>query len=184
LELLKDEELVTILREHDDEQWRPEVFEIVGAILQQRGVSPSEEYSEPTKADACFDETGNLDLVTLAEYIQPIDAQTDRLALEAKGLKVWILNENVQLWGPIIPGSKLQVRAEDLAFAKAILESESVPSSDLPPEIAEPPCPKCGSRRVTEAAEIPDALTDPTDSSTKTTWVYHCASCGHRWSES
>lgn len=184
LGLLKDEELVTILREHDEEQWRPEIFDIVGAILQERGVSPGEGSAEPPNEEDSFDETADLDLVTLAEYIRPIDAETDRLALEAKGLEAWILNEYVQLWGPIIPGSKLQVRAEDLTAAKAILESESVPSSDLPPEIAEPPCPKCGSRQVTEGAEIPEPLIDSTDSSTRTAWLYHCASCGHKWSES
>ena len=43
MELLNDQELLAIIREHDEEQWRPEVFDIVGAILKNRGVSPSSE---------------------------------------------------------------------------------------------------------------------------------------------
>jgi DNA-directed RNA polymerase subunit M/transcription elongation factor TFIIS len=179
LEILKDEELISILREHNEEQWRPEVFDIVNAILRERGVSPGEGREEPAKEDVTLDETAGLDLVTVAGYVKYIDAETDRLALEAKGLRAWITNENVQLWGPIVPGAQLQVRAEDLDAAKAILEAEPVPSSDLPSEIAEPPCPKCGSRQVTEVAELADASA----SDSMTSWFYHCASCDHKWPE-
>ena len=184
LELLKDEALISILREHNEEQWRPEVFDIVAGILRARGISPGEGPEEPANEEDALDETAGLDLVTVAGYVNYIDAETDRLALEAKGLQAWITNESVQLWGPIVPGAQLQVRAEDLEAAKAILESEPVPSTDLPEEIAEPPCPKCGSRQVTEGAELVEALTDSMDSSARTVWLYHCAACGHKWSES
>lgn len=176
LDLLSDEELVSIFREHDDEQWRPEVFDIVGSILRERGVSPIENSGHE---EDILEETAGLDLVTVANYLNHIDAETDRLALEAKGLKAWIFDE----YAPRT-GVQLQVRAEDLTAAMGILESEPVPSSDLPAEIAEPPCPKCGSRKVTEGAEIVETSTASTSSWPRQIWLYHCASCGHKWSES
>jgi DNA-directed RNA polymerase subunit M/transcription elongation factor TFIIS len=181
MELLKDEELISIIQEHDAEQWRPEVFDIVNAILRERGVSPGKELEHE---EDISDETPVLDLVTVADYFNYIDAETDRLALEAKGLKAWICNECNPLTEGVPPGVQLQVRSEDLTAAMAILGSEPVPSSDLPDEIAEPPCPKCGSRKVTEGAEIVEAAADATSPSPKQAWLYHCASCGHKWPES
>jgi DNA-directed RNA polymerase subunit M/transcription elongation factor TFIIS len=64
----------------------------------------------------------------------------------------------------------------------AILESEPAPSSELPEEIAEPPCPKCGSRNVIETAEHIESWAEFGDSSTD--WLYHCASCGYKWAAS
>jgi hypothetical protein len=180
LNLLKDEELVSILQEHDDSQWQPGVFDIVSSILRERGVSPGE---EPATAANAEDETEASDLVTVSEYASYVDAETDRLALEAEGLEAWIFNEHDPFEGSI-PGAQLQVSAENLIRAKEILESAPVPSSDLPPEIAEPPCPKCGSRMVTEGAEIVEESTDPMRSSSKQVWRYHCASCDHKWPES
>ena len=89
MELLADEELVAILREHDEDQWRPEVFDIVASILNQRGISLNED-SDP-KGDIS-DETAGLELVTVASYSSNIDAEADRLALESMGLKSWIFN--------------------------------------------------------------------------------------------
>ncbi len=179
LEPLNDNELVSILQEHDEEQWRPEVFDIVKSILKERGVSPDVD-SGLSADEEVLDETAGLDLVTLAEYPSYVDAETDKLALEAEGLKAWIFNEHDPFEGAV-PGAQLQVRAQDMNAAMAILQSELVPSSDLPPEIAEPPCPKCGSREVTENAEIVEAAES---SAPQQAWLYHCASCGHKWSES
>jgi DNA-directed RNA polymerase subunit M/transcription elongation factor TFIIS len=181
LELLRDEELVSILEEHDEEQWRPEVFDIVASILSERGVAPNADLKQEGDAS---EEEADMDLVAVGNYFSYIDAETDRLALEAKGLKAWIFNEYgppMQGFGPAV---QLRVRTEDLAAARGILESEPVSSSELPPDIAEPPCPRCGSRKVAEEAEVLDALDASTSASTKETWFYHCASCGHKWSES
>ena len=181
MEFLKDEELISILKDHDTEQWRPEVFDILSAILRQRGVSPDKGSG---REEDVPDETAHMDLVTVAEYFNYIDAETDHLALEAKGLQSWICNEANPLAEGVPPGVQLQVRTEDFAAVMAILQSEPVPSTDLPDEIAEPPCPKCGSRSVTEGAEIAEAATDSMSSSPTQTWLYHCASCGHKWPES
>jgi hypothetical protein len=182
LNLLKDEELASILQKHDEAQWQPEVFDIVSSILRDRGISPGDGSAAASNKEDTADETEGMDLVTVSEYASYVDAETDRLALEAEGLKAWIFNEHDPFEGSI-PGAQLQVRAEDLSKAKAILESEPVPSSDLPPEIAEPPCPKCGSRMVTEGAEIVEESTDALLPIPRQVWLYHCASCGHKWSE-
>jgi hypothetical protein len=175
MNLLSDEDLVQIHRKHDEEQWRPEVFDIVACILNQRGVS----LDKDSKFDgAVLEETS--DLATVASYNNDIDAETNRLALESAGLSAWISNRQSYGAGAFV---HLQVREEDLEAARQILEpSEPAPSSDLPAEIAEPPCPKCGSRMVTERAEIlePSEIPFPSEQA----WLYCCASCGHKWSES
>jgi len=178
LNLLADEELASILREHDMEQWRPEVFDIVGSILRERGVTPGEGREDE---ESILNAPASLNLVAVANYFTDSDAETDRLALEAKGLKAWIFSEYAPAMGH--GGVQLRVCAEDLPAAMAILESERVPSSDLPAEIAEPPCPKCGSRNVAEEAAIPEPSAAATGSWPVEQWLYHCASCGHKWSE-
>ena len=180
LNLLKDEELASILQKHDESQWQPGVFDVVSAILRDRGVSAGEESTAVPKEDA--DNTEELDLVTVSEYASYVDAETDRLALEAEGLNAWIFNEHDPFEGSV-SSAQLQVRAEDLLKAREILESGPVPSSDLPPEIAEPPCPKCGSRMVTEEAETIEEPMNAMRSMPKQAWLYHCASCGHKWPE-
>jgi DNA-directed RNA polymerase subunit M/transcription elongation factor TFIIS len=182
MDLLTDEELVTILRERDEEQWRTEVFDIVASILNGRGISPDKN-SEPE--EEIPDVPANLNLATVATYTDNIDVETDRLALEAKGLKTWVFNQYSALKAGVLYSVQLQVREEDFRAAMRILElepSEPVPSSDLPAEIAEPPCPKCGSRKVMEEAEAlePSGIQSPSEQ----VWFYHCASCGNKWAES
>jgi DNA-directed RNA polymerase subunit M/transcription elongation factor TFIIS len=179
LDLLNNEGLIAILRAHDTEQWRSEAFDLAVAILSERGVSPDRYSDETVSEKNAMDETAGGDLTTVAEYFKYIDAETDRLALEAKGLKTWILNEENPLMVGIPMGVRLQVHADDLSTAMEVLKSQPVPSSDLPDGIAEPPCPKCGSRHVTETAElIKDLAAD-----SMTSWLYICASCGNKWSE-
>jgi hypothetical protein len=178
MDLLTDDELITIIREHDEEQWRPEVFDIVASILNQRGVSQDKDSESD---EDVWDDTANLNLMTVANYFNEADAEIDRLALEANDLKAWIVNKiNADMATPV----QLQVCKKDFAAALRILEfdpSELVPSSDLPAEIAEPPCPKCGSRKVMEQAEVAEPL--ETQPRPDNAWLYHCSSCGHKWAE-
>lgn len=176
-----DEELTSILREHDEEQWRPEVFDIVRSILEARGISISPEEGPAFERDISIEPEG-LDLVTVGSYTSYMDAETDRLALEAKGLQAWISNKYAPPMQSVPQGVQLKVLAQDANAAMAILESEPVPSSELPEEIAEPPCPKCGSRNVTETAEYMEPSAESGGSSTD--WLYHCASCGCKWAAS
>jgi DNA-directed RNA polymerase subunit M/transcription elongation factor TFIIS len=179
LSLLADEELISILREHDEKEWRPEVFDIVRSILSSRGISPVD---EPAVEQNTLIEPEGVDLVTIGNYTESMDAETDRLALEAKGLQAWISNKYAPPMQSVPQGVQLKVLAQDANAAMAILESEPAPSSELPEEIAEPPCPKCGSRNVIETAEHIESWAEFGDSSTD--WLYHCASCGYKWAAS
>jgi hypothetical protein len=184
MDLLPDDELVSILQEHDEEQWRPEVFDIVKSILNGRGISSvdAERGTGVEEDDAGIpDAAAGQDLVTVGNYTQYVDAETDRMALEVHGMNAWIFNQ----YGPPMegfgPAVQLKVLEEDLAAAMHILESKTVASFELPAEIAEPPCPKCGSRQVAEKAEIVEFAAD---SSPKQVWFYNCAACGYKWSHS
>jgi len=178
MDLLSDEELLSIIREHDENQWRPEVFDIVRAILSGRGRSPDKDAAEVSGFDEA-EEPSELDLVTVATYPSSVDAETDRLALVTNGVEAWVV-ESCSAMGVHL--GTLKVRPGDLNAAVKLLDPEvleqPVPSSDLPDEIAEPPCPKCGSRNVMESAEIAEDPAFPQE------WLYHCASCGHKWHES
>lgn len=179
---MKNEELVSILRAHDESQWQPEVFDLARAILNERGIAPSNLVREKAGAPAS-DPPEDFNLVTLASYTSYIDAETDRLALETKGLQSWILDELSPLAEGMIPGIRLQVRAEDAAAATEMLESAPIPSSDLPDDIAEPPCPKCGSRTVMERAEVLEPSPALPHAAATQAWIYSCSSCGHKWPE-
>ena len=174
MELMSDEELLTIIQEHDEEQWRPEVFDIVRTILTARGVSPDDNAGSEMP-----EEPPELDLVTLATYSTDADAEMDRLALASRGINAWVVDNGPSMAIPA--GVVLKVLESDLHVAEKLLDPQTlkqpVPSSDLPDEIAEPPCPKCGSRDVMESAEI---VYDPDP---RQEWMYSCSSCGHKWSE-
>lgn len=185
LDLLADDELVSILRERDEEQWRPEVFDLVASILKARGVSPA---AHSCDAEEIVDEAGievnPENLVTIGQYLNAVDANIDRNALEGGGIKSWIFDEFAPQMQGIYAGVRLQVRAEDMGAAMHILQSGAVPSSDLPPEIAEPPCPRCGSREVTESPEtvsVADLSGIASSPAEEAVWFYHCASCSYKW---
>ena len=82
LDLLTNEELISILREHDEKEWRPEVFDIVSSILISRGISPDEEPA--VEPDVSIEPEG-FDLITIGSYTDYIDAETDRMAHRGKG---------------------------------------------------------------------------------------------------
>lgn len=183
LNLMSNEELGSILQQRDYSEWRPEVFDLARSILNQRGIAPGALPSEEASAGASLEVPERLELVTVASYTSYLDAETDRLALENKGLKVWIFDEYSPLAEGMNPGMRLQVCAEDVAAAMETLNAEPIPSSEIPDEIAEPPCPKCGSRKVLERAEILQPHTESAHAAATQAWLYSCSSCGHKWSE-
>ncbi len=171
MDLLSDEELLAIVREHDGERWRPEVFDIVRAILSERGRSVEEDPGEE------LEEPPGLDLAIVASYANDFDAEADRLALETKGIDAWVVRP-----GPSTDSHSeivLKVRQADWRAALELLDPEvlhqPVLSSDLPEEIAEPPCPRCGSRNVREEPEIMEHPVSHQE------WVYRCSDCNHQW---
>lgn len=181
LEQLSTEELASILRNHDEEEWRPEVFEIVASILAGRGVSPGEVAAlgpEPLEV------VESRPLVTVGRYFNPAEAHAARLALESAGISAWVLDEVLGSSYGVGVGTRLQVAVEDKPAALELLEGDDTPSGDLPPELQEPPCPRCGSTRVGQVAAIVDpqpAFVGPSGRRERE-WQFVCQSCDHCWS--
>jgi hypothetical protein len=125
MELLNNEELISILLKHDENQWRPEVFDIVETILSERGLSGGKELSYTVGAENSFDETEGLNLITLAEYVSHLDAEADRMILESEGVKAWIFEDDAPPVEGVPPTVQLKVCAEDWKAAMDRLASEN-----------------------------------------------------------
>lgn len=177
LETRPTEELVSILRNRDEQQWRPEVFDIVASILVARGLSPADVVAMGPEG---VDVVEGQQLATIARYFNPLEAHAHRMALEEADLPAWVSDESGGAMFGVGVGSRLQVRVEDEAAARAVLEAAAVPASALPPELAEPPCPSCGSREVSQAT-VP--IEPPAPLEADRPRRYECESCGHSWSE-
>ena len=105
------------------------------------------------------------------------------MALEEAGLLAWASDESGGAMFGVGVGSRLQVRVEDEAAARAVLEAAAVPASALPQELAEPPCPSCGSREVRKATALAEPPASLEADGACRTGRYECAACGHSWSE-
>ena len=183
MERLNNKELISIILEHDENQWQPEVFDIVEAVLRERGLSAGKDLKYAEGPESVADETEGLNLMTVAEYVSHLDAEADRLILENEGVKAWIFASDTVPAEGTPPSVQLKVCAEDWRAAMARLASEDMLFPELPDDIAEPPCPRCGSGKVTEQAEIVEEFTLSGRAPQKQEWFYCCASCGHKWSE-
>jgi hypothetical protein len=181
MELKSNEELITILLEHDEGQWRPEVFDIVDAILRERGVSADKVLKYVEGPESVLSETEGLKLITVAEYVSRLDAENDRLILENEGVKSWIFEEDNLPADGTPPSVQLKVCAEDWRAAMERLGSEDMFPPDLPEDMAAPPCPKCGSRRVNEKMDVVEVSADPGHAVEK--WLCYCVSCGYQWDD-
>jgi hypothetical protein len=172
------EELVSILRNRDEEEWRPEAFDIVASILAARGVSPAEiKAMGPEGVDVVEDQP----LVTVGRYFNPVQAHGSRMALEAAGIASWVSDESGGGFYGVGIGARLQVRAQDEAAAREVLDAAPVPASEMPAELAESPCPHCGSQEVTQTAEVAEGGTLLERPSR--VWRYQCGSCGRTWTD-
>ena len=180
LEAKSTEELVSILRNRDEEEWRPEVFDIVGMLLTDRGVSPAEVTAQGPEGT---DVVESRPLVTVGRYFSPVQAHAYRMALESAGLESWVTDEGGGGLYGIGIGARLQVRAEDEKVAREVLDSAPVPASAMPAELAEAPCPKCGSQEVTQTADVVEAATTLELERPSRVWRYQCGSCGHTWTD-
>jgi len=179
LEQRSSEELMFILRNQDEEQWRPEVFEVVALVLKDRGISPEEVIAMgPEGVDVVESEP----TVTIANFFSPTEAHALRMALEAAGIPAWVVDEAAGTMYGVGIGARLQVRAKDESTAREVLSAAPVSSEGLPPDLAEPPCPACGSRNV-----APEAWVDEEDSGeprwpgSRRKWYYVCADCDEAW---
>src|SRR5882672_1796657 len=74
----------------------------------------------------------NVALVTVGRYFNPFEAQTNRMALEQAGLHAWLSDENLGATYGIAVGISLEVRAQDAAAARAVLEGEGDADANSP----------------------------------------------------
>jgi hypothetical protein len=173
------EELISILRNRDEEEWRSEVFEVVASVLKGRGVSPEDVIAMgPEGVDA----VESAPTVTIANFFSPAEGHASRMALEDAGIAAWVADEaGGTLYGVGI-GARLQVRVEDEDTARDVLSAAPVSAEALPPDIAEPPCPACGSRNVAPEARLDKAdRNEPRGRLPGRKWYYVCAECREAW---
>jgi hypothetical protein len=184
MERLSTEELTSILRNHDVDEWRPEAFHVAAAVLTARGVSPAEVEALGPEG---FDVIEGEPTLTLETLTSPAHAQLLRMALEEAGITAWVVDESLGSMYGVGIGSRLQIRAKDEAAAREVLASTPAPSDALPPELAEPACPACGSRNVLPetlpSGGSEDAASSPAGapSPTRTRWRYVCSDCRETW---
>jgi hypothetical protein len=151
----------------------------VASILAARGLSPA---AVSTMGPEGFEVVEQRRLLTVARYFAPAEAHAARMALEAAGLQAWVMDESLGTVYGLGVGTRLQVRAEDEPAARAVLEGEPGGTAELPPELAEPPCPRCGSRDITVTSEVvEDAELRRARGGRRRDWYYGCRACGHRW---
>jgi hypothetical protein len=179
LEQMSTDELVSILRNRDAEEWRPEVFDIVASILSARGVSPSEvEALGPEGRDVAE----SAPTVTLARFFNVGEAHASRMALEEAGIRAWVADEAGGTMYGVGVGARLQVRATDEAAAREVLASPPAPGDALPADLTDPACPACGSRKVAPEAWVTED--DPGGgprSAGRRKWYYVCGDCDEAW---
>jgi hypothetical protein len=177
-EQLSTDELVSILRNRDEEEWRPQVFDVVSSILAARGVSASEVSAMGPEGTEVAESAPT---VTVATFFNAADAHASRMALEEAGIVAWVADEAVgTMWGVGV-GNRLQVRATDEAVAREILASPPAPSEALPPELSDPACPACGSRNVAPEAWVDEEETTPPRWRGRRKWHYVCSDCDEAW---
>ncbi len=66
---------------------------------------------------------GQDELVTIATFPEPMEANMARSALEAAGISVFLVGETANSLIPVAFSSQLQVRSEDEAAARSLLDA-------------------------------------------------------------
>jgi hypothetical protein len=69
------------------------------------------------------------DVVTIASFTEPMEAEMARLRLQSAGIETFLSGENARILEPGLGPLQLQVASEDEADARAILAD---PGADLP----------------------------------------------------
>jgi hypothetical protein len=72
------------------------------------------------------------EIVTIASFVEPLEAQMAKLRLESAGIEVFLSGENARIMEPGLGPLQLQVNAEDEADARAILADPGAPDADNP----------------------------------------------------
>ncbi len=73
-------------------------------------------------------------VVTVASYSEPLEADMARLRLQSAGIEVFLAGENARILEPGLAPLRLQVAAEDAEDARAVLADVG---TGLAPEVPE-----------------------------------------------
>jgi len=69
------------------------------------------------------------DVVTVARFEEPLEAEMAKLRLESAGIEVFLSGENARIMEPGLGPLQLQVSAEDEEDARAILADPGAPEA-------------------------------------------------------
>lgn len=125
-------ELVEILRNQDAEEWRPEVFPFVEAILRERGVNVAAVKEAGPLAEEVVEFAA---LERVASFSTTMEADLCRMALMEAGIKAWLSTEAL---AGVIPamatsgGADVLVRPHNAAAARELLADLNAGAASLP----------------------------------------------------
>jgi hypothetical protein len=123
LEALPTGELLAVLRDRDLEEWRPEAFPLIEAILAERQVDVAAALASLQAAATYVDFEA---LTEIATFGTAVDAHLCRMALEEAEIPCWVFNDHlagVHVPLAMVVGVSVRVRPEDAASAREILEA-------------------------------------------------------------
>ncbi|HEY1807241.1 MAG TPA: DUF2007 domain-containing protein [Acidobacteriaceae bacterium] len=69
-------------------------------------------------------------IVTIASFTEPVEAEMAKLRIESAGIEVFLSGENARIMEPGLGPLQLLVRSDDEADARAILADPGEPESD------------------------------------------------------
>jgi hypothetical protein len=123
LEQKTSDELVSILRNRDEEEWRPEAFAVAAELLRARGISPEEVVAMGPEG---YDVVESAPTVTIARFFSPPEAHGLRMALEEAGIPAWVVDEGLGTSFGVGVGARVHVRATDEEAARQLLDAAPV----------------------------------------------------------
>jgi hypothetical protein len=118
-----DEEL---LRHFNSGALTPLAADVVSEALRLRGMEPPPaETLDSTAMPAKEQEVGAIDLVTVAEFPNPIQANLLRACLESRGIFAYVWGEHLGMANILLSiasgGIRVQVRGDQVAQAKEVI---------------------------------------------------------------
>lgn len=180
LQDLATSELIEALADREREEWLPEAYSMMEMILRERGV----ELTQAVEAarESLPDPRIQVELVTVATVLSPLEGQLIRMRLEQAGIAVHVADENLAGMGLgfVAGGVKILVAATDVESATNVLAE--------PPQPAVQECPTCSSNNI-EHQERRDRATTVVLALLGSTPIplvrhfYRCRVCEHSWEE-
>lgn len=174
-----DDELLEMLRDRESGEWQPEALVAAAAILTDRGIAL------PEAETPAIDQAEFVDLVTVAGFMNHVDAEACRSALEAAGFDAIARDtataRSDNLLTPMLGGLRVAVPKDQAEDARAFLSA--VEKGEL---AAPSTCPACGSEDTgAETRTIPpdgvaDQLMSVLGATDEQVW-FRCRACGHEW---